>query len=156
VNVLRSVDATIELLRHRLGGIEIEKAIQPGIRVTGFADQIDQIVLHLLTNAVEAIGSRGGRIRIAMETRGQEVVLTVADDGRGMTDEVRARIFDPFFTTKDVGQGAGLGLTVVHGIVQRHGGRIDVDSAPGRGAVVRVVLPVFAGFVAAAQPAARP
>src|SRR5262249_52379687 len=71
-----------------------------------------------------------------------EVVIEVQDSGHGMTEEVRARIFDPFFTTKGV-RGVGLGLSVVYGIVQRHGGRIEIESAPGQGTAMRIVLPAL-------------
>jgi len=81
------------------------------------------------------------------------VELSVADTGIGMTDDVRRRAFDPFFTTKGL-HGTGLGLSVVYGIMERHGGQIDVTSAPGQGATVR--LRFRPAFPAAAQPAARP
>jgi signal transduction histidine kinase len=151
VNLLRSLDDTVDLLRHRLRKIEVVKEIDPAARVTGFAGQIDQVLMNLLTNAVQAIGERPGTIRIGLHRRGEEVVLSVADDGRGIAPEARPRIFDPFFTTKDVGEGAGLGLSIVHGIVERHGGRVEVESEVGRGSTFRVILPVHAGFVAAVK-----
>ena len=67
--------------------------------------------------------------------------ITIADDGPGIPPEVIPRIFDPFFTTKDVGEGSGLGLSIVHGIVDRHGGRIEVQSRVGEGTTFRIVLP---------------
>jgi signal transduction histidine kinase len=149
VNLLRSLDDTLDLLRHRLTKIEVVKDIEPAARVTGFAGQIDQVLMNLLTNAVQAIGDAPGTIRIGLHRRANDVVLSVADTGKGIPPEVLPRIFDPFFTTKDVGEGAGLGLSIVHGIVERHGGRIEVDSQPGQGTTFRVVLPVHAGFVAA-------
>ena len=74
--------------------------------------------------------------------RGDEVILEVADDGCGIPEEILPRIFDPFFTTKPVGQGTGLGLAISHGIVADHGGRIEVESTPGRGSRFRMILPV--------------
>ncbi len=103
------------------------------------------MVLNLLVNALQAIeaaGRGGGRITIVTWARGEEVILEVADDGCGIPPEILPRIFDPFFTTKPVGQGTGLGLALSHGIVADHGGRIEVESTPGRGSRFRVILPV--------------
>ena len=144
VALARSIDDTLDLLRHRLKNIRVEKQIDPGIRLTGFAGQVDQVFMNLITNAAQAIGERerGGTIHIAAARSGPEVEVTVADDGPGIPPEVIPRIFDPFFTTKDVGEGSGLGLSIVHGIVERHGGRITVQSRLGEGTTFRVTLPV--------------
>ncbi len=109
----------------------------------GFAGQIDQVFMNLITNAAQAIGARerGGTIRIAVARAGDDVEITIADDGPGIPPEVIPRIFDPFFTTKDVGEGSGLGLSIVHGIVERHGGKIRVDSRVGEGTTFRITLP---------------
>ena len=107
--------------------------------------KINQVVLNLLVNAMQAIeatGRRAGRIEIETRARGDEVILEVADDGCGIPEEILPRIFDPFFTTKPVGQGTGLGLAISHGIVADHGGRIEVESTPGRGSRFRMILPV--------------
>ena len=107
--------------------------------------QINQVVLNLLVNAMQAIEAAGqgaGRIEIETRLQGDEVVLEVADDGCGIPAAILPRIFDPFFTTKPVGQGTGLGLAISHGIVADHGGRIEVESTPGRGSRFRVILPV--------------
>jgi two-component system NtrC family sensor kinase len=137
----RSIDDTLDLLRHRLKNIRVDKQIDPSIRLTGFAGQVDQVFMNLITNAAQAIGEGGGTIRIAAARAGAEVEVTIADDGPGIPPEVIPRIFDPFFTTKDVGEGSGLGLSIVHGIVERHGGRIRVESRLGEGTTFRVTLP---------------
>ncbi len=110
--------------------------------------------MNLVTNAAQAIGERerGGTIHIAASSRNGEIEITIADDGPGIPPEVIPRIFDPFFTTKDVGEGSGLGLSIVHGIVDRHGGRIEVQSRVGEGTTFRIVLPVEA----APRPASAP
>ena len=144
VNLARSVDDTLDLLRHRLKNVRVEKAVDPSLRVTGFPGQIDQVVMNLLTNAAQAIGDRdgGGTIRVVAQPDGDVAVLTISDDGPGIPAEVLPRIFDPFFTTKDVGEGSGLGLSIVHGIIERHGGRITVESPPGQGATFTIRLPM--------------
>jgi signal transduction histidine kinase len=116
-------------------------------RIQGDRHQLRQVVTNLLTNAFEALGG-GGRVAIrvsqSVEDHGDAplpiVVLEVADDGPGVTPDVRERMFGPFFTTKP--QGTGLGLAIVRKIVDAHDGRIDVESRPGTGARFRVTLPV--------------
>jgi signal transduction histidine kinase len=97
--------------------------------------------MNLLTNAAQAMGDRGGTIRVSTQSRDGRVLLIVSDDGPGIPADVLPRIFDPFFTTKDVGEGSGLGLSIVHGIIERHGGQIDVDSKPGQGTTFTVSFP---------------
>lgn len=105
--------------------------------------QIRQVVTNLVINAMQAIHDTGS-VTVRTEAEHDAVVLSVHDTGTGMTPEVLRRVFDPFFTTKDVGQGTGLGLAVVQGIVAGHGGTIDVTSEPGAGSVFRVRLPLCA------------
>jgi len=115
--------------------------------------QVHQVIVNLCTNAAQAIVMPRGRIDIALRrvdasrrgaariAKGEFIELSVADNGAGMSSEVRARIFEPFFTTKDVGQGSGLGLSVVHGIVKGHGGEITVTTDEGKGSTFRVLFP---------------
>ncbi len=104
------------------------------------ADQVQQVFLNLVENAIHATAP-GGTISIRSVRRSAppEIVVTVEDTGAGMPPEQQARIFEPFYTTK--AKGTGLGLFVAHGIVQRHGGAIEVESEPGRGTRFRVALP---------------
>ncbi len=116
--------------------------------------QVHQVIVNLCTNAAQAIVMPRGRIDIALRrvdaasrrgaarmAKGEFIELSVADNGAGMSPEVRARIFEPFFTTKDVGQGSGLGLSVVHGIVKGHGGEITLSTDEGKGSTFRVLFP---------------
>jgi len=154
--VARSVDDTLDLLRHRLRNVRVEKEIDPELRLHGFPGQIDQVFMNLISNAAQAVGTRdsGGTIRIAAQKKADDVEITVADDGPGIPADVIPKIFDPFFTTKDVGEGSGLGLSIVHGIVDRHGGRIMVESQVGTGTTFRIVIPVRAAATAEAAPSA--
>ncbi|HEY6557138.1 MAG TPA: ATP-binding protein [Polyangiaceae bacterium] len=118
--------------------------------------QLHQVLLNLLLNARDAIASSGTiqvrleRCRYEARTRpasraGEWLLLSVSDTGTGMDSATRARIFEPFFTTKAAGQGTGLGLSTVYGIVRQAGGFIDVDSAPGKGSEFRIHVPLAAG-----------
>ncbi|UEP52420.1 histidine kinase [Burkholderia ambifaria] len=103
--------------------------------------QLNQVFMNLLVNAAHAIPERGV-ITIRTSSDDEQVSIAISDTGAGMTPDIVRRIFDPFFTTKPVGQGTGLGLSVSHGIVERHRGAIDVTSAPGRGTTFRIRLPI--------------
>lgn len=108
--------------------------------LSGDEVQLRQVVVNLLMNAVQAIGSSGGEVRVTSRDDGAHVVVDVADDGPGIQAETRARIFEPFFTTKRRGAGTGLGLSTARRIAELHGGGLDlVESAPGR-TVFRVRL----------------
>ncbi len=102
--------------------------------------QMQQVLVNIIKNAIEAM-PEGGRLMVSTYERDGEVVVEVSDTGEGIPEENLSRIFDPFFSTKGVGKGTGLGLSVSYGIVERHGGRIEVESEPGKGSTFRVVLP---------------
>jgi two-component system NtrC family sensor kinase len=104
--------------------------------------QLNQVVMNLVVNAAHAIGAERGRIAIRTGGGADAVWFEVEDNGCGIPEENLSRIFDPFFTTKPVGKGTGLGLSLSYGIVQKHHGKIEVDSAPGRGTRFRITLPV--------------
>jgi signal transduction histidine kinase len=134
----------IETMLRRLIGEEVQVALElePHLRpVAADPGQIGQVLLNLAVNARDAMAGRG-RLTIATRNEGDEVLLEVRDNGTGMDDETRLRLFEPFFTTKDVGEGTGLGLSTVYGIVAQSGGSIDVRSEPGFGATFTVRLPV--------------
>ena len=141
------------MLREALGEgvrLQVEAPGEP-VRVFGDAASLEQLLLNLAYNARDAM-PEGGTLCLRLESvpgaaagaRGVARV-TVRDTGVGMTPETRRRLFEPFFTTKDVGGGMGLGLSIVHGIVEQHHGRIEVESEPGEGTTFRVELPLLAG-----------
>jgi PAS domain S-box-containing protein len=127
--------------------------------VHGDADQLHQVVVNLVVNAQQALIGRPAPRRLAVTawTEGNEAVLEVADNGPGMNSDVAKRAFEPFFTTKPQGVGTGVGLSVCHGIVAAHGGRMELETAKGEGARFRVHLPLSqAPGAVQAEPAPLP
>lgn len=114
------------------------------------AAELNQVFLNIIVNAAHAIGDVmggdggvKGRLSIGTRRDGDWIEVSIGDTGSGMTEDVKARIFDPFFTTKPVGRGTGQGLSISHAvIIEKHGGSIDVDTAPGRGTTFTVRLPI--------------
>jgi signal transduction histidine kinase len=104
-------------------------------------EQLRQVFINLLVNAAHAIKDRG-IIRLKTYVQGDHAVVEVADTGCGIPAEMLTKIFDPFFTTKEPGKGTGLGLSISYDIIQKHKGRIEVESEPGKGATFRVFLPL--------------
>lgn len=131
-------------LRCARNGIAIMHHLSPDLpEITADAPQLRQALVNLVVNAIHAMPG-GGMLEVATRASGDRVVLTVQDNGIGMSEQVLKEIFVPFFTTKDVNEGTGLGLPMAHGIVTAHGGTIRVESAPGQGARFDVELPVNA------------
>lgn len=110
--------------------------------VMGDESQFEDVFLHLLSNAQQALQPRGGEITITTSATEERVYVTVTDNGPGIPEEVRGRVFEPFYTTREVGSGQGMGLAIVYGVVTRHGGRTWVEAAPGGGTQVVMELPV--------------
>jgi PAS domain S-box-containing protein len=170
---LNAVVAEVEKLVRRLVGETVEVIVSPGAnlgRVRVDPTQIDQVLLNLAANARDAM-PQGGRLTVETsnvevgeaESRtrvgaqpGQFVRLRVRDAGIGMDEATRSRIFEPFFTTKGVGQGTGLGLATVYGIVKQSGGYVWVDSAPGKGSSFEIHLPRVEEELEPRAPAPRP
>ena len=166
---LNAVVAGVEPMLRRLIGADVElvTALAPDLpAVKADAGQIEQVVLNLVVNARDAM-PHGGRVRIATDVvdldpasasrpptlaPGRYVQLAVTDSGVGMGPEIRAHLFEPFFTTKEIGKGTGLGLATVYGIVDQSGGTVTVDTAPGRGTTMRILLPPAAASPAEHRP----
>ncbi len=161
VNLLRStLPTTIRINTH---------IITDSAAVLADPTQIHQVLMNLCTNAAHAMRDKGGTLTIRLDQErlnnrgrhrppnlidGDYALLTVQDTGHGMDDAILNRIFDPFFTTKGPGEGTGLGLSVVYGIVQNHGGAIDVTSAPGKGTTFTVYFPLVEKVEAVREMAA--
>jgi two-component system, NtrC family, sensor kinase len=141
------VDETLFLLKHhqRFKRLQVARELASGLPDTlGSPEQLIQVLMALMLNALDAM-EQGGQLTVrtgANPVRADEVVVDVQDTGVGIPRDDHTRIFEPFYTTKPPGRGTGLGLSICYGIVADHGGRIEVDSAPGRGALFRVYLPV--------------
>jgi PAS domain S-box-containing protein len=155
------VKEVLKMLRASLPvTIDIIQEIQSDGAVMADPTQLHQVMMNLGTNAGYAMGQSGGELTVRLEAfnvdrplprqygdlaPGPYLKLTVADTGKGIDPQYIGKIFDPFFTTKPKGEGTGMGLAVVHGIVTGLGGAITVDSAPGRGACITVFLPALPG-----------
>jgi signal transduction histidine kinase len=150
-NALRLLRASIPAT------IVVAEKIAPTPLVLADEGQLYQVLMNLVVNAAQAIGDQMGTITVEVgpTSGGDAVRVAVSDTGGGMDEATRQRIFEPFFTTKSVGEGTGLGLSVVHGIVASHGGGITVESSPGQGSCFTFRLPAAAeNAAAAAQEAA--
>ena len=163
------VEEAVKLVRATISTlIEIRTDFEPNLPpVRVDSSQIHQIIVNLATNSAHAIGDRPGLIEVRVEavdvhpeditansklSEGRYVRLYVGDDGCGIEPLILERIFDPFFTTKPAGQGTGLGLSVVHGIVNNHAGAITVNSKPGKGTAFHIYFPAVERRVAQATP----
>lgn len=138
------IDRTIALMEPRFkGSIEVVREYQPLPEVRCYPGQLNQVFLNLLMNACDVLEG-GGKIIVRTEPLEFGVRIEFEDTGPGIPEAIRSRIFDPFFTTKEVGKGTGLGLSLSHGIIERHGGRLQVVSRPGSGAIFQIELPLVA------------
>lgn len=143
LNLNQVVDESLYFLESRCAkeGIKVVRQLSPDLPdVTADQAQMTQVLVNTVVNAIQAMPD-GGQLTVQTKTSDNSVLLLVEDTGIGMEEKVQRQIFQPFFTTKDVGQGTGLGLAVVYGIVTSHGGTISVDSQVGRGTKIKIQLP---------------
>ncbi|PRQ03303.1 Sporulation kinase A [Enhygromyxa salina] len=158
VDMVEALGASIKLARHKLrDGTEVEARLEPVPMVRGDGGKLTQVFVNLLVNAAQAIpeGRGHGRIVVTLGLERVEetsILVTVSDDGQGMSAEVVSKIFEPFFTTKPRGVGTGLGLSVSASIIRNHGGELECDSEPGRGTTFRVRLPTFGDAAVSVTP----
>jgi two-component system NtrC family sensor kinase len=140
------IESAARLMRHQKRGgrrVEIRLDVASDLRrVFGDAGQLQQVLIILSENGIDAM-TEGSPLRISARNEGAGVRLEVSDTGVGIPPENLRKIFDPFFTTKEIGRGTGLGLAVCYGIVHEHGGRVEVESAVGKGSTFTVTLPAL-------------
>ena len=144
IDLRRTIADCLEVVQERVARhrIAVETVFADDLPlVYADPDQMSQVLLNLVINALHAMPN-GGVLRISLSRAGASLKLVMVDTGHGIATHDLPKIFNPFFTTKEVGKGTGLGLTVVHGIVQEHGGSIEVDSEPGRGTIFTIGLPL--------------
>nr|WP_319394712.1 PAS domain-containing protein [uncultured Desulfobacter sp.] len=164
IDIMSVVTESLKLIRSTTPtNIEIRDKISPNcLPILGDATQINQILINLCSNAIDALPISGGIINIELRNsevdqhngvsahklpKGKYIKLMVRDNGSGMPQKILDRIFEPYFTTKDVGKGSGIGLAVVHGIIENHGGLITCESAKGEGTTFTILLPAYEGLV---------
>lgn len=161
VNIASIVKESIKLMETVLpNNIKLIKEIDSNCGyIMANATQVQQVIINLCTNSYHATKKGGGNLKISLDSiditdeisvkedlrRGKYARICVSDTGCGMKQEILDQIFDPFFTTKDVGEGTGLGLSVVHGIINSHNGHITVDSEEGIGTTICIYLPLVEG-----------
>jgi signal transduction histidine kinase len=118
-----------------------------------YPGKLNQVFMNILNNAIQAMEKCYTRekhtLTITSFLKDEHVHVCIEDTGLGMTPEVKEKIFEPFFTTKDVGEGTGLGMSIVFGIIESHHAKIDIDSEPGRGTKMTIILPMSLNLAAA-------
>lgn len=140
-NINECIESTLKILGNQTKyTCTVEKQLGDIPVIHCFPGKLNQVFMNLIVNAVHAVGD-GGVIRIASVWENNQVVIRIADNGKGIPAENIPNLFTPFFTTKPVGEGTGLGLSISMGIVEEHGGAIDVNSEVGKGTVFTVRLP---------------
>lgn len=146
VDLNEGIESTVRLLSgyYKAGKITLTRDYGEIPQINCYAAQLNQVWMNLLVNAAQAIGDAEGEVSVTTRCERQTVIVSISDTGPGIVPEQLKKIFDPFFTTKPVGEGTGLGLSISHGIIERHGGKIEVESAPDQGTKFTIFLPVDA------------
>jgi signal transduction histidine kinase len=142
------IDKTLLLSANllKIDGVKVQKRLDPNLPdLVGSEDRLQQVFMNFISNAAEVMETNGGGVLdIATEHSLQEgkIFVSFQDTGTGIASENLTRVFEPFFTTKKKGKGVGLGLSVAYGIIQEHGGSIDVKSKVGKGTTFRIEFPL--------------
>jgi len=141
VDVTRLVEEAAFLLSPEMetAHVAYEQSLEEGLQARADAEQIKRALINLMKNAIQAMPT-GGQLRASTHTEDGQVVIHIGDDGPGIPATVRQHLFEPFFTTRQ--KGSGLGLAIVQQAAEKNGGRVEVDSEEGEGAVFRLILPL--------------
>lgn len=144
-NVNENIDATLTLLRNKTKNrIKVSKFYEDKMHdIECYPGQLNQVFMNILNNAVQAMpeDKKDAEITIYTEEAKNEVMVRIKDNGMGIPDEIKNRIWEPFFTTKAVGEGTGLGMSITYGIIEKHGGKIELTSEVGKGTEFAITLP---------------
>jgi PAS domain S-box-containing protein len=144
-NIHEEIESVLILLKNKYKRtIEIEKQYcQEMTKIDCYPGRINQVIMNIISNAIDAIGDKPGKITIRTSLSDNKIIIAIADSGKGMTEKQKSKIFDPFFTTKEVGKGIGLGLSISYSIIEEHNGKIYVNSTDPNGTEFIVELPVI-------------
>lgn len=153
-DINQGIESTLVLLRSTTpGNIEIVKDLGNIPMIECYPGKLNQVFMNILNNAIQAMDKcytrEKHKLTITTFFKDEHVYVSIEDTGMGMTPEVKAKIFEPFFTTKDVGEGTGLGMSIVFGIIESHNAKIDIDTEPGRGTKMTIILPMSLSKVVA-------
>jgi two-component system NtrC family sensor kinase len=138
------VERSLELCQYQIasGRVTLVKRLDADLpRVLGVSNQLEMALINLVVNAVHAMGEKGGAMTVCTRRRGDDVEISVADEGPGIPERIRQNLFEPFVTTKPEGKGTGLGLSTVLMVVERHNGHVDFDTTEAQGTTFRITLP---------------
>ena len=147
-DITEGIESTLNLLVNSLKNrIEIIKDFAAIEKIECYPDQLNQVFMNLLSNAIQAmpqekIDNKEAKIWITTKKENNRIKIVIRDNANGIPEENLKKIFDPFFTTKTVGEGTGLGLSITYGIIEKHKGKIEVESTPGEGTTFKIELPI--------------
>ncbi|HKR05146.1 MAG TPA: ATP-binding protein, partial [Bacteroidia bacterium] len=141
-SINEGIHSTLVLLKSKLkqNNIEVINLFDDLPEIECYPGKLNQVFMNIISNAIDAI-SENGKIIITTSKENDRIKISICDNGKGMSREVKQKIFDPFFTTKDVGKGTGLGLSISYGIIEKHKGNIEVNSEVGKGSEFLISLP---------------
>jgi predicted ATPase/signal transduction histidine kinase len=146
VPLVENLESTIRLVRSQYQeGVEFFTEFADNPEIDCLPAQLNQVFMNVIVNACQAVlakklGDQRGRVTVATRMRGSEIAIHITDEGVGMSEEVKQRIFEPFFTTKPVGEGTGMGMSICYQIIEKHQGRFEIQSTPGKGTTVSILL----------------